>query len=313
MPIESDRNLASRVSARTALLGGGACLLALLLTGLAVTLVPAVRAHDILALRDFSELATPQSMPWENAVAGIVDTVPAFFLGAVLFATALARRRPRVALLVSAIMVGSSASTEIIKALLAVPRHSALLDPQQVSPHSFPSGHSTAIMAIVLCAVLVAPRRWRPGVAILGAIVALSVSFSLLALKWHFPSDVIGGYLMAGTWTCFGVAALRFCDARWPARPPATERGGKLALLSRPLEALAPLLARVLAALAAIKSALGLLVVLAAAALVVLLVASRAHGAIGFVGARLEMVGAGAVIAALALGLASAAAVALRR
>jgi membrane-associated phospholipid phosphatase len=312
MPVEADRNLASRISARTALIGGCVCLLALAITGLAVTLMPAVRAHDILVLRDFSELATPRLSTWENAIAGIVDTVPAFFLGVALIAVAILRRRPRVAVLVVAIMVGSSVSTETIKALLAVPRVSPLLAPQQVSPHSFPSGHSTAIMSIVLCAVIVAPRRWRGGVAILGAIVALGVAFSVLALKWHFPSDVIGGFLMAGAWTCFGVAALRYVDARWPARQRArVDRGqGRLAA---PARALAPMLARVAAAFAAITTVLGLVIVLAAAALVAFVLVARADGAIGFAGARLEMVAAGALIVALALGLASAVAAGLRR
>lgn len=307
-----DRNLASRLSARTAVIGGSLCLLALLLTGLAITLLPAVRWHDILALRDFSTLATPSARGWENLVAEIVDTGPAFFLGAVIIATALARRRVRVALLATAIMIGASASTELIKALLAVPRHSPILDPQQVPLHSWPSGHSTAIMAIALSAVIVAPRRWRPAVAATGALLALGVAFSVLALKWHFPSDVIGGYLMAGTWACFGVAALRVADDRWPARQHAPG-SSRLASLARPVRRFGPALARLAAALAALKSAFGLAAVAVAALLALLVIASQAGGVIGFASSHLPMLGAAAVIAALAVGLSGAAVLALRR
>jgi protein-S-isoprenylcysteine O-methyltransferase Ste14 len=36
----------------------------------------------------------------------------------------------------------------------------------------------------------------------------------LLTLGWHYPSDVLGGYLVAVTWTQFALAALFVLDAR---------------------------------------------------------------------------------------------------
>lgn len=316
MPAEPDRNLASQISAKAALAGGVLCLLALLLLGLAVSLLPAVRAHDILALRDFAQLATPGARPWENAVAGIVDTIPGLLLGGVVLATAIARRRPRLALLVAVIMFGACESTELVKALLSVPRHSPLLAPQQVSTHSFPSGHSTAIMAIALCAVLVAPPRWRTRVAALGALLTLAVSFALLPLKWHFPTDVLGGYLMAGAWAGFGVAALRAADARWPLARSSSEHAHlrRAPLARAPLaRRIAPLLARAAAALAVLKSATGLLAVLAASALFAFVLVSRPGGAIDFATSHPQLIAAAGAIAALALAISSAAAAALRR
>jgi hypothetical protein len=90
---------------------------------------------------------------------------------------------------------------------------------------SWPSGHSTAAMTLVMCALLVSPRRWRAGVAVLGSIFALAVGFSLLILAWHLPSDVLGGYLVAAFWAALAVAVLRAADAR---RAPA--KGATLAV-----------------------------------------------------------------------------------
>jgi hypothetical protein len=106
----------------------------------------------------------------------------------------------------------------ILKPLLAGHRFDAVLGNYQVPDGSFPSGHATASMALALCAIIVATPRWRPYVAALGALFAIAVSYSFLTLDWHYPSDVLGGYLVAGAWASLGIAALRAADARWPAR-----------------------------------------------------------------------------------------------
>jgi hypothetical protein len=73
-------------------------------------------------------------------------------------------------------------------------------------------------MALAFAAVLIAPRAYRPLVAVIGGAVALAVSFSILALQWHYPSDVVGGFLVATGWCCATLAALRYSRERWPER-----------------------------------------------------------------------------------------------
>jgi membrane-associated phospholipid phosphatase len=105
-------------------------------------------------------------------------------------------------------------TAEVLKPLLALPH------PRVGSVHigaaSWPSGHSTAALTLVLCAVLVAPARLRALVATLGGIYVLAVGCSLLILAWHMPSDVLGGYLVAALWMAIAVACLRLADRRWP-------------------------------------------------------------------------------------------------
>jgi hypothetical protein len=88
----------------------------------------------------------------------------------------------------------------------------------QVPAVSYPSGHATAAMSLALAAVLISPRAHRPLVAALGGVFALAVSFSIMVLRWHFPSDVVGGYLVATAWALAALAALRYAQARWPER-----------------------------------------------------------------------------------------------
>jgi undecaprenyl-diphosphatase len=65
----------------------------------------------------------------------------------------------------------------------------------EVSSKSFPSAHSANSMLVYpLCAVLLAPPRWRRA-AVAGAILlALCIGTSRVLLGVHWPSDVLGGW-----------------------------------------------------------------------------------------------------------------------
>jgi hypothetical protein len=41
----------------------------------------------------------------------------------------------------------------------------------------------------------------------------------VVSLAWHFPSDVIGGYLLATAWTLVVVSGLLWLEQRRPERP----------------------------------------------------------------------------------------------
>jgi membrane-associated phospholipid phosphatase len=153
---------------------------------------------------------------------------PALFIiwGLMLVGVALSRNRPRVALAVVAVLSLAPLTSETLKPLLAHP-HLQIAGTTYISAASWPSGHSTAALALVLCAVLVAPVHLRPLVAGVGMAFAAAVGCSLLILAWHMPSDVFGGYLVAALWMSLAVAGLRAADRRWP---PARLRGRSGAL-----------------------------------------------------------------------------------
>ncbi len=66
----------------------------------------------------------------------------------------------------------------------------------------------TAAATLACSLVLVVPPRLRPYAAVLGAAFALAVAGSVVRLGWHYPSDVVGGVLIALTWAAAAVAAL---------------------------------------------------------------------------------------------------------
>jgi membrane-associated phospholipid phosphatase len=205
-------------STRTALIGAfvaaaGVALLRYL------AFVPAIHHADAVTLHDFISLDRPSIYGLLTSTAHIADPAPYGVIGLVLIAIAALQGRVRTAAIVGVVLLGAAVTTDyILKPLLAGHRYDAVLGNFQVPDGSFPSGHATASMALALSAIIVATPRWRPYVAALGALFAIAVSYSFLTLDWHYPSDVLGGYLVAGAWASLGIAALRAADARWPAR-----------------------------------------------------------------------------------------------
>ncbi len=162
-----------------------------------------------------------------NLIANLCDPKPYVFLAAIPVLVALVRRRPRVAVAAGMIMLGANLTTQLLKPLLAAPRTVAVPG-FAIDAASWPSGHATAAMALALCCVLVAPARLRPAVGALMAGFAVAVCYSFLELGWHYPSDVLGGFLVASSWTLLGVGALYWLEQRRPVRraliesPPAS-------------------------------------------------------------------------------------------
>ena len=208
----------------SALAVSGACVLAMAAIWLIAELVPAVHMKDALALYEFTTLGRPRLDSIGNFLLKLLS--PALFIlwGAALIALAVAREQRRVAVAVLAVLVLAPLSAEILKPLLAHTHDS--VGNVRIGPASWPSGHSTAASALAMSAVLVAPVALRVIVATAATIFVLAVSFSLLLLAWHMPSDVIGGWLMAALWTSLAVAGMRFSERLRPsggARPRAPE------------------------------------------------------------------------------------------
>jgi membrane-associated phospholipid phosphatase len=203
---------------RTALLGAGACLFLLALVWFASFHVGFVRHADQSGFLQFYDLQNHGSITWvARHLVSAFQPNPYVYLVLVPLVVALLRGRPRVVLAIGVIVLGANASTEVLKHILAAPRPGSVFHGfSPLPPASWPSGHSTAVMSLVLASVLAAPARLRPAAAALGASLAIAVGYSVVARALHYPSDVVGGFLMAATWTLAVVAGLLAAERRWP-------------------------------------------------------------------------------------------------
>ncbi|HEY6524346.1 MAG TPA: phosphatase PAP2 family protein [Solirubrobacteraceae bacterium] len=221
--------------ARTALIGAATGVAALALVWWVSHYTGAGKHADASILRGFADLTRPRLDQLTTFVATLCNPSPYVYLAALPVLVAVVRRRPRVAVMIAVVLLCANETTELLKPLLAAPR-----DPGPFGllyNATWPSGHATAAMSLALCSVIAAPPRWRPAVAASMAAFAIAVSYSFLELAWHYPSDVLGGFLVAGTWTLLGVAGLSIFESRraggfaevMPTRRPSFSVGEALA------------------------------------------------------------------------------------
>lgn len=256
------------------------------------------RSLDLRALTGFISADHGWRETLAGWLVGLGDPPAVALITLALAALALARGRPRIALTVLVLVALTSVSSQLLQELLAHPREQAPGFGSTLGPNAFPSGHATAAMSLALAAVLAAPRRARPAAALLGALLALAVGASAVALGWHFPSDVVGGYLLATGWALVLAAGLTEADRRFPAR----NRWAATAV-GRAFDRTA---AGGLAA-AALAGAAG------AALLAIALLAGDPGGVTGFAREHTAAVAVGACVALTALALPAALAVLLGR
>jgi membrane-associated phospholipid phosphatase len=74
--------------------------------------------------------------------------------------------------------------------------------------NSFPSGHVSAAMAVLLALAVVLPRRFRLQALVAGGVGVAWVSAAAVALGWHRLSDTVGGCLLVAAVTCAGAAVV---------------------------------------------------------------------------------------------------------
>jgi membrane-associated phospholipid phosphatase len=171
---------------------------------------------DETTLAGFVGLSGSSSRTLATAGAHLGDPVPvAMFTVGIVF-LALVRRRPRLAVTACLVVAGANVTTQVLKVITAEPRTVDSAPGAHIAEQSWPSGHATASMTVALCLIAVAPPRLRPAAAALGGSFALGVSYSVLLLGWHLPSDVLGGFCVAAAWTLSGLALVRAAEGVRP-------------------------------------------------------------------------------------------------
>jgi membrane-associated phospholipid phosphatase len=140
-------------------------------------------------------------------LVGMFNPAPFAVLSISVVVGAIAARRPRAAAAAAATMLGAGVTTQVLKPLLAFQRDFPPL--HFMGPVAYPSGHTTAVMSLALALIIVSPARLRPLAAAAGGLLTVATVFSILVLGGHYPSDIVGGLLVATAWASVATAVLR--------------------------------------------------------------------------------------------------------
>lgn len=200
-------------SVKRPLIGAVACLLALVPVAIAAYKIgPTSRLDTSLLLHLVRTNNGPVVMVAEMVrYIGELPVVIVLLGGIALLGRHWGRRREAVVAIL--MVIGAGITTQLLKLVFAYPRFT---DAYWTSPHelAFPSGHATAAASLSIALLLVVPPVHRLTAAAIGVLATGGVGISVMVLGWHYPSDVLGGLLVASAWGLGALAYLRFKDDR---------------------------------------------------------------------------------------------------
>lgn len=159
---------------------------------------------DVVWLRDLAASRTEAAttVAWTVTQLGALWTLTGITLGA---AVALWWVSRRASLFVVASALGSGVLNEGLKLLIGRPRPPPAIVHAIYHPggYSFPSGHAMVTASLFLAFFLVT-RRLRPSLQwwalAVGAGLSAAVGLTRMYLGVHYPSDVLGGWLLGIGW-----------------------------------------------------------------------------------------------------------------
>jgi membrane-associated phospholipid phosphatase len=137
---------------------------------------------------------TRRHQGWAGLSDEILDAIsPSSVLAASCGVVALAgvRRGARAAVVAFATVATTVAASEILKTVLIRP---PWLDD---AGNSFPSGHVSAVAALVVAAVCSLPAHRRRFAVVAGGLAVSVTALATVSHGWHRPSDVVASGLLA--------------------------------------------------------------------------------------------------------------------
>ncbi len=192
-------------------------LLFLVVLSLVVSNWAPLRSFDTAAVDTFNAAldGRPLVVDALHLLTNLGGSETAWLLLPVAVVWLLVRRVPDLALYVAVTAIGSAILSFGTKELVERVRPVVDIPVASAAGHSFPSGHAmgatTTYGVLLLVFLPVIAQRWRRPLIGAAVFVVLLVGVTRVALGVHYPSDVLGGWLMGLLWLFVTASAFR----RW--------------------------------------------------------------------------------------------------
>jgi undecaprenyl-diphosphatase len=96
------------------------------------------------------------------------------------------------------VIIGGGLITFLVKLLFHRARPAVWVSPLPQPDFSFPSGHAMLSMSLVMAiAILIPQKHWRLIWLVTGGVWFMAIAWTRLYLGVHYPSDILGGFLLA--------------------------------------------------------------------------------------------------------------------
>jgi len=171
---------------------------------LAIAHVAFAQRVDLRVLEDTMSHYTYDRATLAGDFISFFDPASFALLLAFLVGGAVLGGRTRAGIVAGVAVLGAEVTAQVLKQVLAVQRPYPA--DHFLPAASWPSGHTTAAVSLLLGLLIVLPPRLRPPVAIVGAGFAALAAASLVLLGSHYPSDVLGGVFVSVAWCAVAFA-----------------------------------------------------------------------------------------------------------
>ncbi|SIL32586.1 PA-phosphatase-like phosphoesterase [Mycobacteroides abscessus subsp. abscessus] len=168
--------------------------------------IPVGQQLDEISFNEFSyqflglQNQTLQLLDLIPAIAGVLAVVGIIFV-------LLWKHRFVPALVGLGVALCANISAQVLKNLVISKPNFGI---QEAALNSAPSGHTTFAAAAAAALFIASPKKLRPAVALLGAVISFAAGFSTIINGWHRPADVITAIILTSIWTVIGLTILRF-------------------------------------------------------------------------------------------------------
>lgn len=152
----------------------------------------------LLAINRWSSPLLDQVMLFVTIFGGVPIVLLAVFVAMIVLCYL---QRWRAAIFVAGGVGGALLITLLLKIMFARIRPELWDLITSEYTYSFPSVHATLSSALASCAVMLSRHtKWRRHISVVAVIYVISIGFSRLYLGVHYPTDVLGGWIVAVLW-----------------------------------------------------------------------------------------------------------------
>lgn len=189
----------------------------------------------LLALRDPNNLSDPLGPPWLEEMmrdfTALGSTGVLTLLTLVVLAFLMMTGKRHAAALVAVSVAGGTALSQVMKWGFDRPRPDLVPHGVAVYTQSFPSGHAmlSAVVYLTLGALLArtqARTRVKVFLLAMAATVTVVVGISRIYLGVHWPTDVLGGWMLGAGWASACWLVMLWLQHRGEVETPLPEEAG---------------------------------------------------------------------------------------
>ena len=120
--------------------------------------------------------------------------------------------------------LASALTSDILKNFFARVRPDLIPQLDPISSPAFPSGHATNAAVVYLLFIMLVPQAHHPAWQLAAAAMILLTGLSRILLNVHWPTDVIGGWMLGTSFALMAAAVISFRKERRQSKDPTVQK-----------------------------------------------------------------------------------------